>query len=241
MTFLFVSDLHLDPSEPGIAAQFIEFLAGEARSARALYVLGDLFEAWLGDDDPEPAHAMVAAALESLSSSGVAVFLMQGNRDVMMGERFAGHAGATLLPDPVITEIHGERVLITHGDALCTDDASYQRLRSLLRDPDIHGRLARLPIDSRRALASEARAGSRDHVAHTAYEVMDVNADAVASVLRASGASVLLHGHTHRPAIHELRVDGRACRRIVLGDWHAHGSVLRWDAKGPRLEVLPRG
>lgn len=240
MATLFVSDLHLDPSQPGIARQFTALLAGEARTARALYILGDLFEAWLGDDDPEPAHAVIASALAALAAAGIAVYLMQGNRDVMLGERFAARAGALLLPDPVVTTLYGRRVLITHGDALCTDDAAYQRLRALLRDPGVHRELGALPLDARRALAAEARAGSREHLASASAYITDVSHAAVEAVLRASGAEVLLHGHTHRPGIHELTVDGTARTRIVLGDWHAGGSVLRWDERGYRLATLPR-
>lgn len=240
MATLFVSDLHLDPARPEITRQFMDFLAGEARAADALFVLGDLFEAWLGDDDPEPAHAAVAGALASLSASGVPVFLMQGNRDVLLGGQFAARAGAVLLPDPVVTTVHGRRVLITHGDALCTGDAAYQRLRTLLRDQGVRGALVGLPLAARRALAGEARAGSREHLARASSYITDVSPTAVDDVLRASDAQVLLHGHTHRPGIHSLEVGGIPRARIVLGDWHEHGSVLRWDEQGYRLDTLPR-
>ena len=240
MKTLFVSDLHLDAASPEIARQFHAFLEDEARSADALYILGDLFEAWLGDDDPDPAARATVRALRALTASGVPVFLMHGNRDFLIGERFCRETGATLLPDGTVTELYGERTVLMHGDALCTDDASYQRLRRIVRNPVVRGLFRIMTLDQRRALAARMRAGSRAHVGMTAPEIMDVNAAAVSEAFRSSGVDTLIHGHTHRPAVHELLVDGRSVRRIVLGDWYTQGSVLEWSREGFELRSLPR-
>lgn len=240
MTRLFASDLHLDAARPEITRQFTEFLAGPARGAQALYLLGDLFEAWLGDDTPDPVGTTVTDALADLSAAGVTVFVMQGNRDFLLGEAFCRRSGARFLPDPVILTLGAERVLVTHGDALCTGDASYQRLRSLVRDPAVQRAFLSLPLERRRALAAEARAGSQAHLAQADQYITDVSQAAVEQVMREARVSTLLHGHTHRPGIHRFTLDGGECTRIVLGDWHHHGSVLRWNEKGYELIELPR-
>jgi len=215
---LFISDLHLDPDSPAIARQFLAFLDGEARSAEALYILGDLFEVWLGDDDPDPAAREIVAALRRLSDSGVPCFVMHGNRDFLIGRRFCAETGARLVEDGTVIEVHGERVLLMHGDVLCTDDTSYQRLRRIVRNPVVKWVSRRLSLARRRALAQKMREGSRMHTGTAAPEIMDVNAGAVADAFRASGVRTMIHGHTHRPAVHELVVDGKPVRRIVLGD-----------------------
>ena len=240
MKTLFVSDVHLDAASPEIARQFHAFLAGEARSAAALYILGDLFEAWIGDDDPDPAARSTVAALRALVDAGVPCVVMHGNRDFLIGERFCRETGATLLEDGTVVDVNGERVLLMHGDALCTDDVSYQRLRRIVRNPIVRWVLRRMTLEQRRALARKMRAGSREHVGTTAPEIMDVNAAAVAQALRAAGVRTLVHGHTHRPAVHELEIDGMPSRRIVLGDWYAQGSVLEWSRDSFSLRALPR-
>lgn len=237
MIRLFASDLHLDPARPGTTSRFLDLLAGPARDAEALYLLGDLFEVWLGDDAPGELGRHVAAALRQLAQHGTAVFVMRGNRDVLLGEAFCAQAGATLLPDPVLVGIGGRQALLTHGDALCTDDGSYQRLRSLLRDPQVQGRLMALPPDRRRDLAEQARAGSRDHLARADEYITDVNQQAVEQAMHDAGVDLLLHGHTHRPAVHRFELDGRPRTRIVLGDWSPGTSVLRWDETGYELRV----
>ncbi len=240
MTRLFASDLHLDPARPDITAQFLGFLGGPARDAEALYLLGDLFEAWLGDDAPGALGETLIEALASLSATGVGLFVMQGNRDFLLGQEFCRRAGGRLLADPTLVTIGPERVLLTHGDALCTGDASYQRLRSLVRDPEVQRAFLALPVDRRRALAAEARAGSRAHLAGADEYITDVSQEAVERAMRLAGVSLLLHGHTHRPAIHRFRMEGRDCTRIVLGDWHRQGSILRWDDDGYELVEMPR-
>ncbi len=239
MTSWFASDLHLDPSTPEIAARFRQFLAGPVRGARALYLLGDLFEAWLGDDDPEPAHRAAIAEIAQVARSGTLVFVMRGNRDFMLGERFCADSGAVLLDDPAILETGGTRLVLSHGDGLCLDDAAYQRLRALVRDPGVRAGFARLPIAARRRLALEARAGSREHLANASSYITDVNAGAVDAIFRGSGVTLMIHGHTHRPGIHHTDVDGLARTRVVLGAWHDDANVVRWDESGWQLIPCP--
>jgi UDP-2,3-diacylglucosamine hydrolase len=240
VTTLFISDLHIDASSPAITAHLLSLLNIEAREAEALYILGDLFESWVGDDAADSDQAATIAGLKSLTASGVPCFVMHGNRDFLLGAQFCAMTGARLLPDPLIVTLYGEPVLVMHGDALCTDDRAYQRLRATVRDAGWQRQFLALPVAARRALAGAARVGSQAHTAALEYTIADVNQTAVATVLRSAGVATLLHGHTHRPAIHPLTVDGRACTRIVLGDWHTQGSVLRWDRGGPELVSLSR-
>ena len=240
MSALVVSDLHLDASQPQIAAQFERFLATDARHARTLYVLGDLFEAWIGDDDPEPHKRGVIQALAATAASGVDLWFMHGNRDFLLGPDFCRAAGGRLLVDPTIVELHGRRVLLTHGDALCTDDEPYQKLRALVRDPRWQAQFLALSVAQRQALAAQARAGSRAHTGAQQPMLMDVNPAAVAAIFREAEVDTLVHGHTHRPGVYAHEVDGTARTRIVTGDWHAQGSVLHWDVAGLSLEALAR-
>jgi UDP-2,3-diacylglucosamine hydrolase len=240
MAHLFVSDVHLDASAPAATAQFLDFLGGEAESAESLYILGDLFEAWVGDDDADPEKARVCAGLKALSDSGVPCFAMHGNRDFLLGAGFSARSGCRLVTDPVIAEFDGEAVLLTHGDALCTDDHHYQELRTIVRDPTWQGRYLALPLERRELLADEVRAGSRTHTARTVPYIMDVNAEAVTRAFRATGVRRMIHGHTHRPGIHELGVDGNPAQRIVLGAWYEQGSFLRYADGEYRLHELPR-
>jgi UDP-2,3-diacylglucosamine hydrolase len=240
VTTLFLSDLHIDAGSPEITRQFVGIVDGEARDAEALYILGDLFESWVGDDAADPHQAIAIDALKSLTDAGVPCFVMHGNRDFLLGAGFCARSGARLLPDPVILNLYGEPVLVMHGDALCTDDLPYQRLRATVRDPDWQRQFLALSVAARRSLAGAARVGSQVHTAQLEYTIADVNPDSVKAALRAAGTSTLLHGHTHRPAIHPFSMDGRACTRIVLGDWHVGASLLRWDPAGPELASLPR-
>ena len=240
MAALVVSDLHIDAARPGIAAQFHGFLDAEARGARALYVLGDLFELWIGDDDPDPHKRAVIADLRAVADAGVALYFLHGNRDFLLGARFCEETGGVLLTDPTVVELYGRRALVTHGDALCTDDAPYQKLRALVRDPRWQAQFLALSIGQRQALAREARAGSEAHTQAQPPMLMDVNAEAVATVFRGAAVDTIIHGHTHRPGVYRHTVDGRACTRIVTGDWYAQGSCLRWDESGFRLAALPR-
>jgi len=239
VTAWFASDLHLDPATPEIAERFLRFLGGPVRGARALFLLGDLFEAWIGDDDPEPAHRAVIAAVAGVASAGTLVYVMRGNRDFMLGERFCADAGAILLDDPAILTIGGRRLVLTHGDGLCIDDRAYQRLRALVRDEGLRAGFARLPLEARRRLATEARAGSREHLANAAGYITDVNDDAVDAVFRGAGAALMIHGHTHRPGVHRARAGDAERTRVVLGAWHDEANVVRWDEAGWSLLPCP--
>lgn len=240
-TYLFVSDLHLDASLPAAVEQFLAFLQGPARKADGLYILGDLFEAWVGDDDPEPCRSRVCEALRAHTAAGHPVWVLRGNRDFLFGEGFEARTGCVLLPDPVRVRLGTVDAFVCHGDLLCTDDHAYQGLRSIVRQEDWQARFTALPLDARRAIADKARAGSRVHTGRAAYEVMDVNAETVRTAFAASGTTLMIHGHTHRPGVHTTDVNGKACTRIVLGDWYAQGSVLRLQDDGRfTLEDLPR-
>jgi UDP-2,3-diacylglucosamine hydrolase len=241
--YLFVSDVHLDAEAPDAQRQFLDFLRTHCAGARALYILGDLFETWVGDDDTDADREPVLTALRDLTSSGVACFLLHGNRDFLLGEEFCRRTGCQLLPDPVIAELDGERVLLTHGDALCTDDHAYQELRSMVRAPAWQRRFLDLRLADRRLLANEARAGSRAHTARTIPKIMDVNAAAVSAAFKATRVDRIIHGHTHRPAVHDALADGRPVQRIVLGAWYEQGSYLVREAGAAgcyALRTLPR-
>jgi UDP-2,3-diacylglucosamine hydrolase len=240
MATLFASDLHLDSESPWAIDAFLAFLAGPARSADALYLLGDLFEVWVGDDDDSPDHARTCAGLKLLTDSGVAVYVIHGNRDFLLGETFVRRTGIKLLPDPVLVDIHGVPTLLSHGDVFCTEDTSYQQLRSIVRQPGWQRRFLSLPLDARRALASAARAGSKAHTERTVPVIMDVNPDAVLRAFRATGARRLIHGHTHRPAIHPGVVDGTNTERVVLAPWYEAASCVAVGADGVREIPLPR-
>ncbi|HXY76935.1 MAG TPA: UDP-2,3-diacylglucosamine diphosphatase [Steroidobacteraceae bacterium] len=240
MARLFVSDLHLDASSPEAIEQFLDFLGGEARKAETLYILGDLFEAWIGDDDEDPEKERVCAALRALGGQGVACFALHGNRDFLLGPGFMARSGCRLMNDPVVAEFDGERVLLTHGDALCTDDHSYQELRSVARDAAWQRRFLALPRANRELLADEARAGSRRHIARTVPYIMDVNAQAVTRAFRATGVRRMIHGHTHRPGVHDIEIDGAPAQRIVLGAWYEAGSYVSYEGGKYALHGLPR-
>lgn len=236
---LFASDLHLSPDRPAARAAFRAFAHGPARSAHAVYLLGDLFDWWVGDDQiADPFVAGIVADLRGISAAGVPLFIGHGNRDFMLGARFAKATGATLLPEQQVLDLAGTRTLICHGDELCTDDTEYLAYRARMRDPATQARLLRLPYFARRAIAWWLRRKSRDEKALKADQIMDVNDDAVVAALRAHGAQRMIHGHTHRPARHEHIVDGTARERFVLADWHAQGQYLAVDATGVHDHVI---
>ena len=236
---LFISDLHLSPARPQLVAAFHAFVSGPARSARALYILGDLFDVWLGDDQlREPLAAGVAAALAELPALGIPVHVQCGNRDFLLGERFAQACRATLMPDIVVHELHGTPTLLMHGDLLCTDDVEYQRFRAYRQDPVRRRRFLALPYFVRRMIAAALRFGSRHATATKSEFIMDVNADAVTATMREHGVRRLIHGHTHRPARHELAINGQSCERWVLADWYRVASYLRVDERGIEPHVM---
>ncbi|MDR1076840.1 MAG: UDP-2,3-diacylglucosamine diphosphatase [Xanthomonadaceae bacterium] len=243
MTTLFISDLHLDSSRPETTASFERFLRDEAAKADALYILGDLFEAWLGDDDPSAEGARVATALRAISDAGVLVHFIRGNRDFLLGEDYARRAGMRILPDPTVIDLYGKPALILHGDLLCTDDAAYQQFRAQSRNPAWQAQMLAQPLPVRQAIAQQARAASfarqseMQQKDRTQYEtITDVAPATVDEFFTRYGIDTMIHGHTHRPAIHELEADGKRRRRIVLGDWYDQGSILRVVADGMELE-----
>lgn len=236
MTTLFISDLHLDGSRPEITKLFLEFLEREAAKASALYILGDFFEVWIGDDDDDPHHGQVMTALKALADKGVPVHLMHGNRDFLMGRTFAERAGVQLLTDPTVIDLGGSPTLLMHGDTLCTEDVGYQRVRRFMRNGLVQGIYLALPLSLRRRIAAYARDRSRSDTAAKPEYIMDVNQQAVESVMAKHGVARLIHGHTHRPAVHRFKsADGEAMERIVLGDWYEQSSILKWDGDGGRL------
>ncbi|MDE2308838.1 MAG: UDP-2,3-diacylglucosamine diphosphatase [Xanthomonadaceae bacterium] len=242
MTALFIADLHLDPGRPQITALFEDYLAGdEVRHASALYILGDLVEAWVGDDDDAELPQRIACAIRAVSDAGVPVYFMAGNRDFLLGEAFARRAGMTLLDDGTVHDIHGRPTLLMHGDLLCTDDVAYQAVRRQVRTPQWKAQILSLPLEARRAFAARAREDSRAHTGSTMESIMDVNREAVAAAMRQAHVARLIHGHTHRPAVHAFELDAKAAERIVLGDWYEHGSVLRLTETGAELRELPAG
>jgi len=229
---LFISDLHLHAGLPAAIRQFEAFLDTEARDCSGLYILGDLFETWIGDDDDEAARDQVCVALKALTRSGVPCRVQHGNRDFLMGTGFVSRTGCELLADPSVLVHGGLRCVISHGDTLCTQDVGYQRLRKVVRNRAVQRPWLALPLGARRGLAAFARRRSHDHLRRKPEAILDVTPAAVEALLRTTGADVLIHGHTHRPGVHSLTVDGRDCARIVLGDWYEQGSVLALHADG---------
>ncbi|WP_267372001.1 MULTISPECIES: UDP-2,3-diacylglucosamine diphosphatase [unclassified Pantoea] len=229
---LFIADLHLCQEEPAITAGFLHFLQREAPHCDALYILGDLFEAWIGDDDPDPLHQQVASALRALP---VPVYFIHGNRDFLVGRRFARASGMTLLPEEQVLTLYGHRLLIMHGDTLCTDDAGYLRFRAKVHNPWIQRLFLALPLWVRKRIAARMRADSKQANQHKSQSIMDVNQDAVVATMQRHQVPLLIHGHTHRPAIHTLTLQSEAAQRAVLGAWHSRGSMIQLDAAGIQL------
>ncbi|KXU39187.1 UDP-2,3-diacylglucosamine hydrolase [Ventosimonas gracilis] len=229
---LLISDLHLEAGRHDITRGFLDFLEQQAVKAKALYILGDFFEVWLGDDDMSPFAKQIAEALHALSQSGTRIFIMHGNRDFLIGEHFCREAGCTLLADPSLIELSGEKVLLMHGDSLCTEDTGYQRLRFCLRNPLSLWLLKHLPLCLRRSLARRLRKTSRHQTQVKAGNITDVTPDEVRRVMQANGVQTLIHGHTHRPATHVLQINHQPAQRIVLGDWDKQGWFLQLDQNG---------
>ncbi|MDH4872813.1 UDP-2,3-diacylglucosamine diphosphatase [Pseudomonas sp. BN515] len=231
---LLISDLHLEEERPDITRAFLHFLQTRAPQAEALYILGDFFEAWIGDDAMTPYQHSIAQALRKLADGGTRIFLMHGNRDFMIGSAFCREAGCTLLKDPSLVQMNGEPVLLMHGDSLCTQDEAYMRLRKWLRNPASLFILRNLPLTTRHKLARKLRKESRMQTPRKAAEITDVTPEEIPRILRQHGVRTLIHGHTHRPATHELDLDGQPARRIVLGDWDSQGWALQVDELGFR-------
>ena len=253
MTTRLISDLHLHPGAPDVSAGFLHWLEEQSSGSDALYLLGDIFEAWIGDDlldlagaDPTgnaDLAARVARALKQLADNGTAVYLMHGNRDFLLGERFAAEAGATLLPDPSVVELGGNPVLLMHGDSLCTRDEAYQAFRTQARHPLWQEQVLSMPLRERIALAKQLREQSGEAISNKAEDIMDVTPDEVAKAMAEHGVTLLIHGHTHRPGVHHLEVDGEPATRLVLGDWRPDKGweIVVEDDGEPQLRDFPLG
>ncbi|RMQ46668.1 UDP-2,3-diacylglucosamine hydrolase [Pseudomonas cichorii] len=235
---LLISDLHLEEKRPDITRAFLDLLSGRARTATALYILGDFFEVWVGDDAMSPFQSSICQALRELSDSGTQVFLMHGNRDFMIGKAFCKAAGCTLLNDPSVVPLNGEPVLLMHGDSLCTRDEGYIRMRRYLRNPLSLWILRHLPLNTRHKLARKLRNESRAQTRMKANDIVDVTPEFIPQVMEQYGVRTLIHGHTHRPAIHKLQIGDQTAQRIVLGDWDRQGWALQVDEQGFSLNAF---
>ncbi|SFN35931.1 UDP-2,3-diacylglucosamine hydrolase [Izhakiella capsodis] len=236
---LFIADIHLSQDEPAITAGFLSFLTREAPGADALYILGDLFEVWIGDDDPNSLHQQVADALRQLNESGVPCYFIHGNRDFLLGQRFARKAGMQLLPAEQIITLYNQRILIMHGDTLCTDDAGYQRFRRQVHRRWLQRLFLALPIAIRQHIANRMRKNSRQANQQKSLSIMDVNQQAVEQVMAHYQVQRLIHGHTHRPAVHRFNLNHVPAERIVLGAWHHEGSMIKVTPDKAQLIAFP--
>jgi len=240
VTTLFISDLHLEESRPDITEAFLTFLDGKASGVDELYILGDFFEAWIGDDERTPLQERVASALGKLRDSGTGIFLMHGNRDFLIGQDFCDRAGATLLDDPTVIDLHGTPTLLMHGDSLCTADVEYQKFRANMRNPQWQQMILQRPLEDRQQMARQLREISMAKNQGKEEFIMDVTPEEVVKDMEKYGVQRLIHGHTHRPAVHELTANGAPAKRIVLGDWDENVWWLEAEpGKEPRLNKEP--
>lgn len=240
MSTLFISDLHLEESRPDITDAFLAFLDNRAMGVERLYILGDFFEAWIGDDERTPLQEQVAGALRNVADSGTEIFLMHGNRDFLIGEEFCHRAGATLLDDPTVIDLYGTPTLLMHGDSLCTADVEYQKFRANMRNPQMQKMMLARPLEDRQKMARQLRDMSMAKNQGKAEAIMDVTPEEVVREMEAHGVQRLIHGHTHRPAIHELEANGKDARRIVLGDWDENVWWLTVEpGQEPKLHKEP--
>ena len=225
MAIRLISDLHLHASRPALGRAFFAYLAHLPADTEALYILGDFFEAWIGDDDDDAFHLQVQEALKQATGRGLPIYFMHGNRDFMVGDAFCAHTGCSLISDPHVLDYQGQRYLLMHGDSLCIDDVQYQQYRAQIRNPDMISMLRAKPLAERREIAKQLRANSQDAAGNKAEDIMDVNQNEVEKQMREHGIHTLIHGHTHRPQVHNFDIDGEPFRRIVLGDW----NLLGWE------------
>lgn len=237
---LFISDLHLNSEQPEILQQLLSFLATDAAGSDALYILGDLFEVWLGDDDDSPDYRQCMDALKELTDQGTPVFVLHGNRDFLLGSGFEAQTGSTLLPDPSLIDLYGTAALIMHGDLLCSDDTDYQRFRHQVRSEEWQQDFLQKPLAERKQIAADLRAKSVMHNELKAENIMDVTTATVADYMHDHKVQLLIHGHTHRPCHHHWQENNKNYERIVLGDWFTQGSVLRASPQGYQLQSLAR-
>ncbi|SPY78455.1 UDP-2,3-diacylglucosamine diphosphatase [Providencia rustigianii] len=239
MSTYIIADLHLSEDEPAITAGFLHFIEQQAIHADSLYILGDFFNYWIGDDDNNPLHQQVANALKQLSEHGIPCYFIHGNRDFLIGKRYAKQCGMTILPQETLLELYGKRILIMHGDTLCSDDAAYQNYRKKVHTPWIQRLFLALPLFIRRRIAQKMRRNSQYASSMKSESIMDVNPDAVINALKRHQAQWMIHGHTHRPAIHEINIAGQLHFRGVLGAWHHEGSAFVISEQGIELIFFP--
>jgi UDP-2,3-diacylglucosamine hydrolase len=235
MYSLFISDLHLNESRPQTTRAFFHFLYTQAINAEALYILGDFFDAWIGDDDESELAQDIASGLKKLSEQGVAIYFMHGNRDFLVGNTYAKKAGMSLIDDGIVIDLYGTPTLLMHGDSLCTGDAEYQKFRAMVRSPQWQQQILTQPLAARRALAAQMREKSQSMNSLKAEDILDVTPDEVVNQMKIAGVTRMIHGHTHRPARHPLIIDGQPAERIVLGDWHDSGWCIKVDKTGIEL------
>lgn len=237
---LLISDLHLEEAFPARTQAFLDFLHRETPSASALYILGDFFNVWLGDDDDRPLKDLITQTLREQATAGLGIFLLHGNRDFLLGQHFADAAGASLIEEPYLLEHLGQRYLLLHGDVLCTRDSDYMNFRAMVRNPQWQQEFLARPLAERRAFAAQARATSKSMNSNKAADIMDVTPQEVLRLLEHYGVTLMIHGHTHRPAIHEVSADTRHCHRIVLGDWDQFGWYVSLEGGAlPELRQFP--
>lgn len=232
MIHLFISDLHLDRSHPSIANIFVSFLKKHTRPNHTLYILGDFFEAWIGDDDMSLFNLSIMDALKTATSQGLPIYIMHGNRDFLIGKKFLKYTGCQLLPDEHVIEINDKRVLLMHGDTLCTEDEKYLKFRKKMRNWFVQKIILLQSLKKRQAMAARYRAGSKQHTSMAAENIMDVTQAEVERVMQKHNVQHLIHGHTHRQAVHEFQLNGEPATRTVLGAWHEHGNALVCDENG---------
>jgi len=238
METLFVSDLHLDIERPNITALFLDFLQQSAAQTDALYILGDLFEVWIGDDEASVLNQEIISGLHQLTESGTPVYLMHGNRDFLIGQEFLSSSGCSLISDPTIIDLYGTPTLLTHGDTLCTDDKDYMEFRAMVRHPGWQEDFIRRPLHERRAIVKELRKESKNKTQKKSETIMDINQQTMEQVLLKHRAQHIIHGHTHRPDTHQFTLNFKPAQRIVLGDWYKHGSVLRCTPTECELKTI---
>ncbi|MEZ8096686.1 UDP-2,3-diacylglucosamine diphosphatase [Photobacterium swingsii] len=226
MTTLFIADLHLSADRQDITDCFLQFMANETANIDALYVLGDLFEMWIGDDDNSPFHQQIKHAFKQLTDSGIPCFFIHGNRDFLIGKRFSEETGVQLLAEHTVIDLYGTPTLILHGDTLCIQDVDYQRYRKKVHNRFIQWLFMRLPLSRRLKIGTKIRGSSSENNQRKDLDIMDVDGKAVIDMLQAYHVNQMIHGHTHRPDVHQINMNGQQATRIVLGDWYDHGSVL---------------
>ena len=235
MALFFISDLHLSPEQPALAQGFKDFLTDINQQANALYILGDFFDSWIGDDEDHPFVQAIKDQLSIFSQQGHALYIQRGNRDFLMGEKFAADIGGHLLGDEALIEIAGQKVLLMHGDSLCTADTEYMKFRAMVRGTAWQSQILAMPIAARRQLAQDLRSKSHSMNVTKAEDIMDVSQDEVENVMRKHRVNTLIHGHTHRPAVHHFMLDGLQSNRFVLGDWGKTAWYIKADGK---LELI---